>query len=559
MRRILSLFLIFILLALPVSAFSGITSGSSSATVQSDGRCQVSLNFTLSLDTLPSALAFPIPQNAAKITLNGQSVSAPNTGNARHIDLLSLVSAPGTYTFSIQYEIADVIVRDEEENLYLTLELLSGFEYPVETFRFTVQLPGEVAAQPQFSSMYYPSSIETWMDIVHNGDTISCQVNQRLQDHEKLTMTLAVEESMFPQPITKRWSMDAVDLWMLGLGIATILYWLIFMRCLPKKPIRRTTPPDGITAGQIPCRLIGQGPDLTMMVLSWAQMGYLLIRPEENGRVLLQKRMDMGSERNDFEVKYFRKLFGKRATIDGTSYGYGRLCRKAALERPGMQFQYRRFSGNPLFLRILAAAIGAVGGISLARAFAQAPTPQILLSILLAVVGFVVSWAIQNVSKSLHLRSKAPLLVGIAAAIFWFILSYAGGEWNVALSVIPAQVIAGFAAFYGGRRTETGNVNLREILGLRRYLKTMTPEEMKRNMRIDPQYFYDIAPFALALGVDRKFAQLLKKTRLPECPYLVAGVDGHLTGPEWNQLLRETVSALDAAQHRLLIDKLLGR
>ena len=47
-------------------------------------------------------------------------------------------------------------------------------------------------------------------------------------------------------------------------------------------------------------RLTFTGADLTMMVFSWAQLGYLVIHLDDNGRVMLHKRMDMGNERSSF-------------------------------------------------------------------------------------------------------------------------------------------------------------------------------------------------------------------------------------------------------------------
>ena len=58
-----------------------------------------------------------------------------------------------------------------------------------------------------------------------------------------------------------------------------------------------------------------------MLVIAWAQMGYLLIHLDDDGRVLLHRRMTMGNERSDFESQCFRRLFGKRKLVDtGSPY-----------------------------------------------------------------------------------------------------------------------------------------------------------------------------------------------------------------------------------------------
>jgi hypothetical protein len=121
----------------------------------------------------------------------------------------------------------------------------------------------------------------------------------------------------------------------------------------------------------------------------------------------------------------------------------------------------------------------------------------------------------------------------------------------VAVFVLVTQWLAGFAAAFGGRRTETGKRILSELLGLRRYFLSASGTALRQNLENNPDYYYTIAPFALAMGVDRALAYRFGDARLPGCPWLTTGMDGHLTAGEWNQLLRSAVYALDERQLRL--------
>ena len=559
MRRFLIFLSILLLLVVPVSAANGAQSVQNQTVISADGSCDVTLTVVLQLDSVPKDLSFPLPADAREVTVNGIKVSTSVRGSYRLADLTGVIAAPGTHTLIIHYRQGDVISADKKGNLTLELELLCGFDYAMEAFSFNITLPAEPEERPVFSSTYYQESVETMMTVTRGDGVIQGSLDQRLQDHETLTMTLAVTAEMFPQPVAKRWSMDTLDLLMIAATILALVYWLISMGSLPMKRLRRTTAPDSITAGEVGCVLTGQGVDMTMMVLSWAQMGYLLIQPDQNGRVLLHKRMEMGNERDDFEILLFRKLFGKRSVINGTGYHYAKLCRRAALFSNSTAKPFLPHSGDPRIFRLLAASVGAISGVSLAIALAEEGGWRAFFTVLLALAGILCSLLIQNVGKALRGRRKMHILPGLAAAIAWLFISYAAGEWNVALFLIPAEFLAGLAALYGGRRSETGKRGAGELLGLRYYLKTMPPEEVRRNMDIDPHYYYDLAPFALALGIDRVFARNMGSAKLPQCPYLTTGMDGHLTAQEWNQLLRDTVDALDAMQKRLPFDKLLGR
>lgn len=323
-------------------------------------------------------------------------------------------------------------------------------------------------------------------------------------------------------------------------------------------PIRRATPPEGLTAGELGSTLTMQGADLTMMVVSWAQLGYILIQVD-GGRVLLHKRMDMGNERSAFEVRCFKSLFGKRQMIDGSSLHYAKLCRKIAAAPPNTQAFYRRSSGNPKLFRILAAGIGLFGGMSLGAAISGESTLRGLTIFLLSILGAAGSWFIQSWAKDLHMRSKQNLWIALAITGVWLFLSLTAKEFNVAAAVVSGEFLAGLFSAYGGRRTGLGRQAMAQVLGLRRYLKTVSPEDLQRINRANPEYFYSLAPYALALGVDGTFAKHFGSTQLPGCPYLTTGMDGHMTAMEWSRLMRSAVSSLDARQKRLPLERFLAK
>lgn len=558
MRRILLFILCITLLALPVSALSAISSANSESAVDSDGTCQVTLTISLRLDGSASGLTFPLPENARNITVNGTSAKTTVSSGTRNVELENHISA-GSGTLTLRYTLDECVTEDKKGNLTLTVPLLSGFSLPIEALDFSISLPDAPEKKPLFISTYFQEGADSILNYQVVGNTVTGSAKQRLQDRESLTMTLETTKEMFPHALARRWSLDSIDLVMILLGVLAILYWLAAMRCRPVKRIRTAAIPSGMNAGEIGCRLTGQGLDLTLTVLSWAQMGYILIQMNDHGRVLLHKRMDMGNERTAVEVRLFRSLFKKRSVADATGYHYARLCRKAAGLNPARSHTFRRASGNPRVFRVLVALIGSVSGISLAVAYAQSTSWRTVVGILFSILGFVGAWLIQSGIKSLHHRNKLPLIISIGCSILLLLAGIPAGEWNVAVFVILAQYLAGLAAFFGGMRTDSGQQTASELLGLRRYLHTATKEELKRANAINPNYFYDLAPYALAMNADRAFARQMGNLRLPECTYLTTGMDGHMTAREFDQLLRDTVTAMDALQKRLPLDRLLGK
>ncbi len=559
MRRVLTALLCCLLLTTAVSAASSATLIQSATTVASDGTCQVTLTLQLQLEEVPQSLLFPLPSQARNITLNGSPARTSSSGGVRNVDLSGTVHFAGSYTFVIHYDLPDSITADKNGQLVLTLRLLSGFAYPVRNMEFSVTLPGTPEHKPEFVSTYHQESVDSLIRLTTEGSIISGSFLTELKDHESLTMTLTVPEDQFPQPISKLWSLSADDIAMYIFIAAALLYWLVTMRSLPRRRIRRTQCPEGLTPGELGAALTGQGVDFPMLVIAWAQMGYLLIHLDDNGRVLLHRRMDMGNERGDFEVRSFKTLFGKRRTVDATGYHFARLARKLSALVPHARNYYLPGSGNPMILRLLCAGIAVSGGVSMALSFAADTLWQVVLSVLLSALAVLICWQIHNGTASIHLRRRQAFYLALTGSALWLLLGIWAGEWVVAALMLLCQWLAGFAAAYGGRRSEPGRQLMSQVLGLRRHLRSVTQQELQRILRSNPEYYYNLAPCALALGVDKSFARQMGSRKLPQCSYLTTGMDGHLTAREWNQLLRTAAQRMDESSQRSVLEKLLGK
>ena len=388
MRRLLIALILCMLLTTTVFAAGSVQELQSNTAVSSDGTCEVTITAQLLLDGDGNSLYFPVPGNAIDISLNGDRVYPSLSQGVRKVWLEDAVPNMGVATVVIRYSLPDAVAVESSGHLRLKLELLSGFACPMEKAAFTVTLPGKPESEPAFTSTYYQEAIDSQMALQITENVIAFSFEEGLKDHETLTMSLAVTNEMFPQPISKLWRINTDDIIMVAPALLALAYWAVTMRCLPPRRSRRAKEPEGITAGELGCCLTGEGVDFTMLVLSWAQMGYLRI--ELTDKVLLHKRMDMGNERGDWEMRYFSALFGRRKTVDATGKHYARLCLKAAGARPHIRSYYHNRSGNPKIFRTLWAGVGLFGGISLAAAFVVDTALLVVLSVLLAPLALLI-------------------------------------------------------------------------------------------------------------------------------------------------------------------------
>ena len=546
---------------LTVRAESGATSLDLRAVVDENGQCQVTILLNLHLDTPQESLRFPVPSVAYDIKVNGVKPATSRQGQTLALELGKILgSVAGDYSVSITYNLPDVVDDLGDEGvLMLEVPILSGFPLPIESCSFTVVIPEDVPTRPTLTSTYYQTRIEENLTLTVEGNQIEGQIHTKILGSDWLKLSLKVPEEMFPQKKPLVLSMNLPEVAMIVFALLAAIYWLIFLRFKPTIPEPRSTTPYGVTAGDVGAALTQVNSDLTMLVFQWAQLGYILIHVDNSGRIQLHKRMMMGNERSLHEVRIFRSLFGAKNVIEGTGRRYAILARKVAMGKPGVHGLFRPNSGNPLFFRIFAALVGLFGGVSLGSALGDGTALKEFLMVLLGGAGLIASWLIQEGCRYLHLRKKFFLWLSLALCAGWLILGFCTTVPVIACCVVPFQLLAGLAAAYGGRRTELGSQISGEILGLRRFMMWADKKALAKILESNPEYFHTLAPYALALGADQRFAKRFGDLKIPACPYLTTGLDGHLTAQEWSKKFREVVTALDERQLQLLLDRLTGK
>nr|MBQ8245355.1 DUF2207 domain-containing protein [Oscillospiraceae bacterium] len=552
--------------AMPASAESVASKVDLLCTVNSEGDCLVTMNVTLRLDQTYGSLSFPLPASARDVTLNNSSASTRKTDAALQVDISRYTrdyvgELPLVFNFVIPEAVkvsTEEIKLGEERKLVLTIPMLNGFELPVQQLSFIINMPSEeMNNRPNFTSTYRQESVGSDLTYEVNRNQIIGSSKRGLNDHDGVTMTMVVPREMFPTVSTYVREGNPELPYIIGFACAALLYWLLFLRTWPLVRVRTSTAPEGITAGELGCRLTLSGGDLTMMVFSWAQLGYLMIHMDGNGRVLLHKRMDMGNERSQYENKVFRALFGNRRVVEATGTQYAKLCGKVAATVPNERNMYRGNSGNMKIFRWLACGSMVFCGVCVAMNMTEVPVLYTMMSIILAVFGGVSGWLIQEIAYRNHLRGKTSVYIGFLCILIWIGLGALCGQIWIPLCCALGEFVVGYFAAYGGRRSELGRHDAAQVLGLRHFVKHLQPDEVTRLMKNDPDYFFNMAPHALAMGVINSYARAFGRRKLDQCPYLMSPVTGRRTAEEWGHLMADAADMMDARARQMMWERLI--
>ncbi len=562
MRRLVVLLLAVVLilaLAVGAGAETQVTSMRIVATVSPDRSAQVMIAATVRLESSVSELNFPVPQQARDVTLNGKRVRVQSGQQGRYFDLAGqLGGMAGELSFTVNFTLDEVLETSQAGTPQVVLPLLSGFAYPVEVLEYSVTLPSQVDAKPAFSSGYYQTGIEENLASVVDGNMITGTSLGPMNDHETLTMTLTVPEGMFlSAPIHLR---DTVldDIGMAVCAVLALLYWLLALRTGPLKRQEAVAPPDGFGAGEVGSVLALGGMDLNLAVFTWAQLGYVQLE-QYRDRVYLHKRMDMGNERSAFEQRWFLKLFSRGAAVDTGKLRYGALCLQARVLSPQVQNLLLRRSGNPRIFRVLGAGIALFGGVAVGAALGAGAVLQWFLGILMGAAGLWAGWKIQLWAQDLRSLGKRNLWMAAGIAAVWMLLGMLSGTAGVSAVAVLSQLLVGLMASFGGRRTQEGRQTAQQLLGLRKHLRSLSREDVKRLTELDPDYFYTMAPYALALGVMNRFARSFGPGEIAPCPYFTPGVYKGGSATQWGERMVQAYFAMEAISRPKVKEELQKR
>ena len=183
----------------------------------------------------------------------------------------------------------------------------------------------------------------------------------------------------------------------------------------------------------------------------------------------------------------------------------------------------------------------------------------LFLKVFLAIVTTGFSLGLQAAGAAVPHRHRLNVWIGAGCAAIWMLLGALSGEVLLCFLMGLFQFAAGLGSAYGGRRTMLGHQTMEQILNLRRHFRNASEQELIRLHKGNQNYFYEMAPYALALNVDRSFARRFNRLKLQECSYLIVGNRHQMTAVEWSKALRTAVETLDAKAKRLPLERLTGR
>lgn len=330
-----------------------------------------------------------------------------------------------------------------------------------------------------------------------------------------------------------RSSFDIAEFIPAGIGMLLLLGIIVLMFTLgkdkPLTPVVNFYPPridgkNGEKRKMLPVQMgkiidgVCSLEDVTSLIFYWASEGYLAIEEDDDETYFVKlKELD---EVTSYEKRMFDKLFdGKRVCKDGTSrvalgslkghFSNSLVSAKTAVDN---EFRGRLYKTKYNVLAAAMVALTAVYGVSVGVlctfkagfGFFNFAGAVIVLPVLLA--AFIGNKLAKNYIKLgvtvrrlftvLLFASAAILSAGVMLLVPTHVMTWAE-KIVFAVSVGFSAALAPFLTV----RTEEYTEQLNEIVGFRDFIRDVEKDKLEALLADDPQYYYNILPYANVLGV----------------------------------------------------------
>lgn len=539
MRRLLIILGLLLLLTVPVFARDAVTSLTEEITVDTDGAASVRVTAVVQFDTAPTAFLFPLNSAASNVNASGGSYRSSSVNGVDCIVFTNDLGFQGTQTFQCTYQLPrDAVNTETGQQFHISLIEL-GWQYAVESLQINLRFPVEVTNQPKWNSSYYGDVIDNYLHIELKGNDVSINSVAALKDRETLELLLDFPADSFHLAHLPGKTTSFNQIAFYTLAVLAAAYWFFFLRSRLLFARPHQTADIEATAGELPCLLFGELPDIAATLAHWGNLGYIVIHRNRRGQVILRRRMDMGNERKPAERRLFEAIFRRGNTCDIQGLRFRTVAKpaSAALRGGWLKRIYLERAGNPHLLRMLTLLAALFVNLTVFDVLLPSGGARWLFLILLTLIFTALAYLIQAAADAFYKRHRLLRFcaAGFALALL-ILLSALAGCLGLMAQCILMQLLAAWLTMFGGRRTPVGEEAVRRNLGLRKYLRRIDRESLRRLTATDGQFFYRMLPYAEIMGSGKTYVKRFGRWPLEPCGWLTDAVRRPGTASEFYAL-----------------------
>lgn len=432
----------------------------------------------------------------------------------------------GSHTYVVSYDFA--IGKDHSELADFLYYNIIGPQWTtqIENVNFSIEMPKEIDSSGlNFTVGYFGSEDNQRVNYNVQGQVISGTVPGGLRAYEAVTVYLELPDEYFAgaKDAGSFLNYVLIAISILALLVTAFLY-LKFGRDRKVLETVEFYAPEGMDPAQAGYIADGMSDskDLIALIMYWADQGFLHII-EQDKKLSLKKLADLPQDRPVYQHTIFQGLFqsGDYIEIDSLKNTFYKHLETGKSQLQG-KYQDQIFESSGRIATIGAIVLSLLPlVVSLLRSlyvglfndgemflFGAGISAFIYFSCLTALLLNKAKWRIRSSFKRVFLVViLLPVMLLCQLAIAW-LTGYTtydpmGTAW---IAAVCSLLCLPFIIFMG-RKTVYGEQLFARLMGFRNFMMTAEKSRIEMLVHDNPSYFYNVLPYAYALGVTDKWAK----------------------------------------------------
>lgn len=442
----------------------------------------------------------------------------------------------GTYTTSISYTVTPKV----EADIYLSL--LPTLEAPITQINLTV-VGGDVALPaPSVTTGRMEDEDFGIYEVEQMGSAYSVKTNTTVYPSEQFLVTFDIPKSAFHRPLP-----TSVYALLIVSGILVLISFVIFMlvgRDDKIIPVVEVYPPDHLNAPEIGYIVDNKtdAQEVTNIIYNWAAGGYLQIVEEGDKNLRLRKLRDMNGDEQAYEKTLFNSMFaygtGNEVTASQLKNKFysslgsaAKSVEKKYQKAPTNLYEKNRVYQTIIMVMAFAPIVGLVVVLTKVLGFGSLPSIYSIIIpffIIYILVGSLRNIFSQKISFSmiliLFINSLLPML--LFGYVFMRTSSLLEIDFGIPLwpilFTVACTAIMIVLSWLTKKRSAYGTQMIGRVRGFKGFLQVAEKSRLEMLLEENPDYFYDILPYALVLGVSKQWMDKFADLALPPPTWYVS-------------------------------------
>lgn len=435
------------------------------------------------------------------------------------------------YTISYTIDVGDDRVAGYDEIFFTVLGADNAATVNGFTFNVTFPKPLPASANTALYTGSYGSTSDSGINYTISDTAIYGEAMRPFDTGEAITIYSRLPEGYFTGERTA--SPFALYAMLGGGALMLIIILIVRMRQIREAPVVTVefTAPDGISSAEVGYIFnnVADDKDILSLVIWLASKGHLTISGEEHNTVL-HKANPLPKDAPHYMHTFYNGLFKKGDELElskATSKVYEKIqTAKGELtnEFTGKRLLYSTKSVVFSFLLALAAAALALAGLSFAHDFiySSATVCAFICAATLLLSGFVgvtstFTWSFASMgARTWSIISRlVPLAIGVGLSVivsFYSVTGFTFAPTVLYLICGAISLLAPSLTYPTAYNTEiTG-----KLLGLRNFIQMAELERLELLVHDNPQYYYDILPYAYVFNLTDVWAKQFETLNIPQ-------------------------------------------